>query len=47
MFKKSSHCLFVEEEIYNWATPRPNRSRLLIYLAVIFMIAGMLFSVLR
>ena len=47
MFKKTSHCLFVEEESYNWASPKSGRNRQLIALAILFMIAGMLFSVLR
>ncbi|MEX2468157.1 MAG: hypothetical protein WD396_00235 [Pseudohongiellaceae bacterium] len=47
MFKKHSHSLFAEEETYNWATPKPNRSKLLIYLAVFFMITAVLFSALR
>ncbi len=46
MFKKPSHCLFAEEEIYNWATPKSSRNKLLIGLAVVFIIAALLFSAL-
>lgn len=47
MFKKPSHCLFAEEETYNWTSPKSGRNKLLIYLAVLFMIAAVLFSALR
>lgn len=47
MFKKSSHCLFVEEETYNWASPKSGRNKQLIFLALVFLVAGLLFGVLR
>jgi len=47
MFKKNSHPMFIEEETYNWGSPRSVRSRQLVYLAVLFMLAGLLFSVMR
>lgn len=47
MFRKQSHPLTVEEESYNWASPKSGMNRQLLYLSVMFVVAGMLFSVLR
>lgn len=47
LFKKSQNCLFVEEEIYNWASPKSRANRNLLYLSVFIIIFGVLFSVLR
>lgn len=47
LFKKRQHCLFVEEEIYNWASPRSRVNRHLTVLAVLFVISGLLLSALR
>ncbi|MCG8416212.1 MAG: hypothetical protein MI746_18490 [Pseudomonadales bacterium] len=47
MARKSQHCLFIEEEIYNWASPKSAKNRRLLYLALLFLTAGLLFSVLR
>jgi hypothetical protein len=47
LFKKSDHCLFVEEEIYNWGSPKSRMNRSLLFMSVIFIITGVLFSVLR
>ena len=44
--KKGQNPLFVEEEIYNWATPKSALNRRLIGLALLFITAGLLFSVL-
>ena len=44
--KKSQHCLFVEEERYNWAAPKSNISRKMLYLSVMFVVMGLLFSLL-
>ena len=46
MFKKTSHCLFVEEETYNWSSPKSSMQKPLIFLAIMFVAAGFLFSVL-
>jgi hypothetical protein len=46
-WKKGQNCLFVEEEIYNWAAPKSGRHRSLIVIAVLILVAGMLFSLLR
>jgi len=43
-FKKSQNCLFVEEETYKWATPKNNVNRRLIYLSLLFVVLGLLFS---
>jgi hypothetical protein len=47
LFRKSDHCLFVEEEIYNWGSPKSRVNRSLLFMSVIFIITGVLFSVLR
>lgn len=47
LFKKSQNALFVEEEIYNWASPKSRLNRNLIFLALIFVVGGLLFSLLR
>lgn len=47
LFKKSQNCLFVEEEIYNWASPKSRMNRNLLFMSVVFIVTGMLFSVLR
>lgn len=46
-WKKSQNALFVEEETYNWSAPKSNINRRLIYLSILFVMAGLLFSVLR
>ena len=47
LFRKSEHCLFVEEEVYNWGSPKSRMNRSLLFMSVIFIITGVLFSVLR
>ena len=47
LLKKSQHCLFVEEESYNWAAPKSSISRKILYLLVMFVVMGLLFSLLR
>lgn len=44
LFKKSQNCLFVEEESYNWAAPRSSVNRKLVVLAVLFVVAALLFN---
>lgn len=45
--RKQPHCLFVEEEQYNWAPAKSSVSGKLIGLSVLFIVAALLFSVLR
>ena len=47
LFRKNQNCLFVEEEIYNWSSPRSRINRHLVMLAVLFMVSGVLLSALR
>lgn len=47
LFRKNQNCLFVEEETYNWASPRSRTNRHLVMLAVFFVISGVLLSALR
>lgn len=47
MSRKIQHCLFVEEERYNWASPKSVLNRRLLFMALLFVAAGVLFSVLR
>ncbi len=47
MFRKQTHPLMVEEETYNWSSPKSGVNRQLLYLSILFVAAGMLFSVLR
>jgi len=46
LFKRGQNSLFVEEESYNWATPRTKPNRMLVYLSILFVMAGMLFGTL-
>jgi hypothetical protein len=46
LFKQAQNCLFVEEETYNWATPRTKVKRSLVYLSILFVMAGMLLGTL-
>jgi hypothetical protein len=47
MSRKQQHCLFVEDEIYNWANRRSASRKRLIILSLVFLTAGLLFGVLR
>ena len=47
LFKKASHCLFVEEERYRWAEPKSRLNRRLVYLSVVIVVAGLMFSMLN
>ncbi|GAB5499455.1 MAG: hypothetical protein PsegKO_17660 [Pseudohongiellaceae bacterium] len=47
LFKRSQNCLFVEEEIYNWSSPKSRVNRHLVTLAIFFVICGVLLSALR
>jgi len=47
LFRKNQNCLFVEEEIYNWSSPKSRVNRHLVTLAVFFVISGVLLSGLR
>jgi|TARA_B110000483_G_scaffold243496_1_gene333612 hypothetical protein len=46
IFKKNQNCLFIEEEHYNWASPKPSGSKKLLGLSILFVVSGLLFSVL-
>ena len=46
-FKKSQNALFVEEEIYNWASPKSRLNKGLILMALVVVACGVLFSMLR
>jgi hypothetical protein len=46
LFRKNRNCLFVEEEHYNWASPKSSASKKLIGLSILFVASGLLFSVL-
>jgi len=46
LFKRGQNSLFVEEESNNWATPRTKTNRMLVYLSILFVMAGMLFGTL-
>ncbi|MCH7815243.1 MAG: hypothetical protein IIC60_01610 [Proteobacteria bacterium] len=45
-FKRQHNCLFVEEETYNWSTPKNSVNRKLVYLAILFVIGGLVFNAL-
>lgn len=47
MVRKQQHCVFVEDEIYNWANSRSGSRKRLIVLSLVFVTAGLLFGVLR
>lgn len=47
MSRKHQHCLFVEEEVYNWSTPKSLHNRPLLVMAVVIIVAGLLFGMLR
>lgn len=47
MSRKQHHCLFVEEEVYNWASPRPLNSRRLILFSVLVLMGVFLVGMLR
>lgn len=47
LFRKSQNCLFVEEEVYNWASPKSRANRGMIMLSLVFIMTGVLFSILR
>ncbi|MCY4358345.1 MAG: hypothetical protein OXD01_12595 [Gammaproteobacteria bacterium] len=42
MLRKTQHAVFVEEEDYNWATPRIVRYKRLLIMMLLFMVAGLL-----
>jgi len=46
IFKKNQNCLFIEEEHYNWASPKTSASKKLLRLSILFVASGLLFSVL-
>lgn len=46
LFRKGSHCLFVEEERYRWAEPKSSLNRKLVYLSLLILTVGLLFGVL-
>ena len=46
LFKKASHCLFVEEEQYKWAERKSSLNRKLVYLSLLFIACGLLFGLL-
>lgn len=47
MSRKQPHCVFVEDEVYNWANTRSASRKKLIVLSLMFVTAGLLFGVLR
>ena len=47
MGRKQQHCLFVEDEIYNWANTRSASRKRMIVLSLMFLAIGLFFSVLR
>ena len=44
-FRKNQHCLFVEEEVYNWAPARKDSGRHL-GVATLLLLAGVLLFIL-
>lgn len=46
LFKKNQHCLFVEEESYNWSTKESSITLRLIVVVTLIIGVGVLFSVL-
>ena len=46
-WKNSQNAIFVENETYKWAAPKSSITRRLIYLSVLFVLASLLFSVLK
>ncbi len=47
MARKLQHCLFVEEESYNWTSPKSVLNRRLLFIALLFIAAGVVFSMLH
>lgn len=47
LFKKPSHCLFIEEERYKWAEPRSSLNRKLLYMSLLCVVVTLCFGVLR
>lgn len=46
LFKKNQHCLFVEEESYNWSTKESSITRRFVVVLTMVVGVGILFSVL-
>ena len=44
MRRKQTHCLFIEEESYNWSAPNSAKHYRLIAVSVLVIVAGLLFS---
>lgn len=47
MSRKQQHALFVEEEVYNWSSPKSLSSRPLVVMAVVIVVAALFFGMLR
>ncbi|MBT6057397.1 MAG: hypothetical protein HOG51_05100 [Gammaproteobacteria bacterium] len=47
LFKRNQNCLFVEEESYNWKAAKSSTNKRLFYLALLFIVAGILFGMLN
>ena len=47
MRRKQMHCLFIEEESYNWSAPNSAKHYRVIAVSVLVIVAGLLFSLLR
>ncbi len=47
MSRKHQHCLFVEEEVYNWSSPKSLYNRRLLIFSVVVMMTALLFGMLR
>ena len=47
MRRKQTHCLFIEEESYNWSALKSAKHYRLIAVSVLVIVAGLLFSLLR
>lgn len=47
MARKQQHCLFVEEEVYNWASSKPLANRRLVVISVVVLVTALLFGMLR
>ena len=46
MRRKQTHCLFIEEESYNWLAPNSAKHNRLFTVSVLGIVVGLLFSLL-
>jgi hypothetical protein len=47
MPRKQQHCLFVEEEVYNWSSPRSLYNHPMLVMSVVILVTALLFGMLR